>query len=162
MKYKTFNNKKGIGIDDAIPIIIFIFVAALVIFVLRINDIGKSSKIKDDIQHQKDILDGHQALMEYLARIDEQGNKADFISKSINKKDYESIKKDMEKFFGEKLSYLPEWDIDVVDTSQKNILSVKSTNYYSGYELHQVSQVASVAIPINGQQYITIKLFFGR
>ena len=95
MKCKIFANKKGIGIDDAVPLIIFIFVAALVVVVFRINEQIKSDKLVASEERQKQIVEGHEILMAYLMQIDDQGNnKADFLSNSYLKGNYNDLKKD--------------------------------------------------------------------
>lgn len=160
-----YDNRKGIGIDDAVPLIIFIFIAAFGIFLFNINEKIKSENLVEDIQLQKDILEGYEILMGYLRNVDEQGNnKADLISKSYIEKDYENLKKDLKEYFDKKLAYLPLWYIDIIDSSGNNIFSIQSTNYYSGYEQSKVAEVGFVLIPVNGleSQYIKIKLFFGK
>ena len=160
-----YDNRKGIGIDDAVPMIIFIFIAAFGIFLFNINEKIKSENLVEDIQLQKDILEGHEILMEYLRNVDEQGNnKADFISKSYIEKYYENLKKDLKEHFDKRLNYLPLWYIDIIDSSGNNIFSIQSTNYYSGYEQSKVTEVGFVLVPVNGleSKYIKIKLFFGK
>ncbi len=165
MKYKIYDNRKGIGIDDAVPLIIFIFIAVFGIFIFNISEKVKSENLVEDIQIQKDILEGHEILMVYLTTSDVQmNNKADLISQSYTEKNYENLKKDLKEHFDKKLAYLPLWYIDIIDQSGNNIFSIQSTNYYSGYEQSKVAEVGFVLIPVYGleSQYIRIKLFFGK
>ena len=46
MKYKIFNSKKGIGIDDAIPVMVVIFVVAIMFMLFKFSE---HSKEKDFI-----------------------------------------------------------------------------------------------------------------
>ena len=166
MRYKIIANKRGIGIDDAVPIIIFIFVAAFVLVFFKINEKVKSDKIIDDAQRQKDIIEGHEALIGYVTSIDNQGNsKADFISKSIAGKNYDSLKQDISEYFNKKIGNI-NWYVDVKDSS-KNLVMPSITNaQYSLQEQYlstQVAyQVASVYLPISGSgtKPISIELFF--
>jgi len=166
LKSKIYNNKKGIGIDDALPIIIFIFIAALVIGFLKINDKVKSDRTIENIQRQKDILEGHQTLMEYLNKLDEQdSNKEDFISKSIMAKDYDAIKQDVTQYFNGKLGNLG-WYLEIRDSTENLVMPVITNAQFSQQEQYSSTQsafsVSSVLIPINEQvpTYITIELFF--
>ena len=167
MKYKICANKKGIRIDDAVPIVIFIFVAAFIIVFFRINEKIKGDKIITDIQHQKDILVGHGVLMSYISITDDKGsNKADFISRSIVEKNYDGLKQDITEYFRKKIGNV-NWYIDVKDSSKNLILSLTNAQYspQEQYSSTQVSYpVASVFIPTNRleSKYISIELFFSR
>ncbi len=160
-----FVNKKGIGIDDTIAFIIFIFIAAIGIFFFRFNENVKSAGIVEDIKLQKDTLYVHQVLIEYLSKIDEQGNnKADFISKSVIEKDYEKLKKDMKEYFDIKLAPYSIWYIDLIDSSHKSLFSLQNDAYSSASEQYKDTQFVSVFIPVynTAPGYIQIQLFYGR
>lgn len=164
MKYKIYNNKKGIGVDDAVPLIIFIFVVAFGVFFFKLYEQGKSDKTIDNIQRQKNILEGHGILMDYLRIVDENGNNnADLISKSYNQKDYSNLKKDVEIYFNSKLKldYLQEWRIELVDSGQNIFLFAQSRGYSP--KMDAIYQADSVFIPVKGlkSQLITLNLFLG-
>jgi len=168
LSFKIINNKKGIGIDDAVPIIIFIFVAALVIVFIRINEKVKHDKIIEDIQRQKDALEGNSILMSYIKTVDEHGNnKADFISKSITGKNYDALTQDIKEYFTKK-GIDKNWYVDVKDASNNLIFPSISDTKYSPQEQYSSTQtaypVASVVIPINGFEpgYVHIELYFSR
>ena len=166
MKYKIYDNKKGIGIDDAVPLIIFIFVAAIGIFLFRVNENIKSNKLIEDIQTQKDIIEGHEVLISYLRKIDEQGNsKADSISKLVIEKNYEILKKDLTDYFGKRLEYL-NWYIEVKESSGKLLFPALANAQYSPQEQYSSTQVAhlvaSVLVSISNKDHILIELFFAR
>ena len=57
LKYKICDNKKGIGIDDAVPSIIFIFVVTIAIVFLRINESQASDKNVEEIKKQKELTE---------------------------------------------------------------------------------------------------------
>ena len=164
MKYKILDNKKGIGIDDAVPLVIFFFIAAFGVFLFNVNEKVKGQRLISDIQFQKDILNGHEILIEYITKIDEQGNRAEFIAKSYLEKDYDKIKKDMKEYFDIKLANFPAWYIDLVDSSQQEIFSIQSDNYHSAHDQLNFVQITSIHVPVNSQQsmYLQIKLFTGR
>lgn len=166
MKYKICANKKAL-VDEAIPVIIFIFVAAIVIVAFRINENVKSESVVEDIQLQKDIVDGHVILMGYLNKIDEQGsNKAGFISKLIREKNYEPLKQDITEYFNKRLDL--RWYIDVKDSFGNFIFPTLSNAQFSPQEQYAstktANKVASALLPINSPDisYISIELYFLR
>ena len=103
-------------------------------------------------------------MIEYITKIDEQGNRAEFIAKSYLEKDYDKIKKDMKEYFDIKLANFPAWYIDLVDSSQQEIFSIQSDNYHSAHDQLNFVQITSIHVPVNSQQsmYLQIKLFTGR
>ena len=160
MKCKIFANKKGIGIDDAVPLIIFIFVAALVVVVFRINEQIKSDKLVASEERQKQIVEGHEILMAYLMQIDDQGNnKADFLSNSYLKGNYNDLKKDLNEYFRIKLAHIPIWYIEIIDPSKKKIIvQGEASDYFM-----EKYRVASGSIPVNGlSDNIKIEMYFGK
>lgn len=164
MKSKIYNNKKGIG-EEVFHIIIFIFIAALVIGFFKVNDKIKSSKVMDAIQRQKDMLDGQAALIGYLTKLDENGNKADLISKSIIDKKYDVVKQDITQHFTQKLENM-NWYVDIKDSSGNIILPSITNAQYSPQEQYASTgstfMVASALLPINNFNYVLIELFFSR
>ena len=159
MKCRICSNKKGIAWDYAPPIIILLIVGALFIVLFNFNLQSKSGKIENDVQQQKDIVAGHDTLLGYLMETDEQGdNKADLILKSYYEKNYDSVKKDMEKYFKAKLSSIGTWRIEVSGSTRENLFSVQSSN---NLPLQYAVQTAEIPLPLSyGQQYIRIKLFY--
>ena len=116
------------------------------------------------IQREKDIVDGHEALMEYLTKVHENGNKADFISKLVIEKKYDVVKQDITDHFNQKLDNM-NWHIDVKDSQGKLILPSITNTQYSPQEQYTSTQstyrVASAFIPLDDQaNYILIELFF--
>lgn len=159
--FRFYSNKKGF-IDEAIAIIVFIFLVAGILLFFRFSENSKSNKTFNDIQLQKDILEGNQILTNYLTKSDEDGkNKADILADSYTKRDYEGVKKDIESYFKEKISK-PGWQIQVRDQSREILLvsgegSIHSIHFY---------QVASILIPVKSSlllapQYLLITLSFG-
>lgn len=165
-KFRMYANKKGVGIDDTIAFIIFIFVAAIGIFFFRFNEDVKSAALADDIVFQKDILKGHEALMEYMSKADKQNNKADLVSKYAAEKNYDALKRDINDYFSKKLVDL-NWYIEVKDSSG-NLLFPALTNaqYTSAQEQYASTKVARsvalVIVPISNQDYNMIELTFAR
>lgn len=165
LKYKIFNNKKGF-IDEFIPAVVFIIVAALAIFLLRISEHVKSDSLIKDIQVQKDIIYGHNLLIEYLLQIDEQDNsKADTISKAVIENNNDIIKQELAAYFGKKLAGV-NWYIDVKDSENNLIFPTLSNAQYSPQEQYsstqEAYQVDMTLVPISGTDYIYIELFFVR
>ncbi|MBS3096597.1 hypothetical protein J4480_04110 [Candidatus Woesearchaeota archaeon] len=163
MKHKIFDNKKGIG-EEAFHIIIVLVIGALTIGFFKISDKIKSDKAMEAIQREKDIVDGHEALMEYLTKVHENGNKADFISKLVIEKKYDVVKQDITDHFNQKLDNM-NWHIDVKDSQGKLILPSITNTQYSPQEQYTSTQstyrVASAFIPLDDQaNYILIELFF--
>jgi len=160
LKCKIFANKKGIGIDDAVPLIIFIFVAALVVVVFRINEQIKSDRLVTSVEQQKQIVEGHEILLAYLMQVDDNGgNKADFISNSYLKGNYDELKKDMNEYFRVKLAHVPIWQLEIIDPSKKKMtLQGDASDYFL-----KRYRVTSVSIPVQGlPDYIKIDMFFGK
>lgn len=160
MKYKIYSNKKAIGIDDAVPLIIFLVIAAFVIVFFRINEKITSNRIANDIEAQKEILDGDNVLVNYLRGFDDKGNtNADLLSKSFMKNYYDDVKKSMQAYFDKELSNIQAWHIDV--TTKSNEFFVESTDY----QLTQPKdEIAIAIIPAIGKesQYIQLVLYFGK
>jgi len=157
-----YNNKKGIGVDDAVPLIIFIFVAAFGIFFFKLYEEAKSDKAIEDIQKQKNILEGHEVLIGYLKIFDEKGiDKAELITKSYIENDYKNLKEDMEKYFSARLGRLPAWHINVNYPNKNNIFYLQGGNYHSLQ--YNLVQADSIFIPIHGSkpEYITLQLSVG-
>lgn len=165
MRSKILNNKKGIGIGDMVAIIIFFSVVILVVYFFNINENVKGKILSTDIQSQKDIVSGHEALVDYLREMDGSSTKADIIAKSILEKNYELAKKDMTQYFSKKLSGV-EWYIDVKDSSQKLLFQIQSSSLVLGGDYTASGGVpyfiTSIIVPIIGANYISIELFFVR
>lgn len=150
--------------DDAVPFIIFLFIAAFSLFFFSINEEVKSKNLVENAQYQKNILFGHQVLMGYINEVNKQGGtKADFILKYISEKDYNIIKKDLVGHFSEILGNI-DWHIGVKDSSGNMIFPyITPVQYSPEYSSGQASYLAaSVIIPISGAKpnYISIELFF--
>jgi len=167
LKSRICANKKGIAIEDTVPIIIFILAAAIAIFLFNFIQNTKITKSADNIQIQKDRIDGNEALLEYLKKVDENGNsKADFISKNYNEKNYDAIRRDLEAYFRLKFSNVQMWRIELYDSYGNNILRPPlriSDRSFADTELH-ISQVASMTIPINSpaSSILMFKIYIGR
>lgn len=163
LKYKIYS-KKGIAIADYLPIFVVIFIITIGIFFFRINEKVRNERQLEEIQNQKDIIDGHAILIEYLIKEDEQGiNKADLIFKAHIEKNYETIKEDMDAYFSNKLSHLPSWYLGLYDSSQNLIFAVQKSGSYTGLEqLEATREVAIEITPVNNGKpdYITLRLFF--
>ena len=158
-----FNSKKGIGIDDAVPMIIFILVAVFAIFLFRINEEIKNQDKIDEIKYQGKILDGHEVLINYLIQVDDNDNtRSYFLSTSYTEGNYDILKEDMREYFESKLSpYTLKWRLELVDPSGKEIFSMEKLG--TGV-VFRMDQVASVSIPIDDDEYsyVTLKLYFGK
>ncbi|HLC60958.1 MAG TPA: hypothetical protein VJJ52_06030 [Candidatus Nanoarchaeia archaeon] len=161
MRYKISKNKKGIGIDDALPLIVFILIAAFVIFVFRIYDSTKLDKTIKSIQQPKDEMYGHEILINYLSQTDSKGNsKAKIISELYVGGEYDQISIDLQAYFKSKLEPIARWDIDIVTVYNENVLSVKG-----GFSPNADKRfINSIKIPINSQKpnYLSIRLFMSR
>lgn len=164
LKSRISNNKKGIAIDDAIAMIIFMFVVVMGVFAFNINEKIKGKILTTDIQFQKDVLAGQEALADYILESSGDDTKADFIGKSSISKDYEAIRKDMAQHFSKKLSGV-KWFIDFKDSSQNIIFQLQSTSFSPVGEYQSTEApylVAALTIPITGIDYTSIELFFVR
>lgn len=155
-----YNNKRGIGIDDAVPLIIFIFVAAFGISFFKIYDNSKIDKNTYNLQIQKNVLNVHEILIQYLKEFDKNGNNnADFLSKSYIEKDYEKLKKIMEKDFSARLADFPAWHINLDGPNQKTLFYLERDGYDP--KNNQIIESDPIFIPVIGQksQYLTLRLF---
>ncbi|MEK6892283.1 MAG: hypothetical protein AABX25_03800 [Nanoarchaeota archaeon] len=161
LRCKISRNKKGIGIDDALPLIVFILIAAFVIFVFRIYDNTKLDKTIKSIQQPKDEMYGHEILLNYLSQTDSNGNnKAEIISELYLGGKYDQINLDLQSYFKSKLEPIARWDIDIVTEYNEDVLSVKG-----GFSPNADKRlINSIKIPINSQKltYVTIRLFMSR
>lgn len=167
MKSRICASKKGIGIDDAVPIIIFILVAALIIFLFNTTQNTKSAKAVDNTQIQKNRFDGNAALLEYLQKLDDNGNnKIDFLSKNYNEGNYNIIRSDLEAYFRLKFSNAQMWRIELYDPSGNDILKpplrISDRNFFDTQL--QITQVTSMEVPIHYSQsgFLVFKIYFGR
>ncbi len=157
-------NKKGIGIDDAVPMIMFIIVAALAILFFSFYFNGQSNQINTKIQWEKDQIGGNQLMLAYLRIIDDKGvSKSEFISRKIAERDYDSIKVDLTKNFQDKFSSYLLWRINIVDDSGRDVISpVEVNNYGIGDSSPNVLQVSSIKVPVGNKKYVTMLLYAGR
>lgn len=161
LKCKISKNKKGIGIDDALPLIVFILVAAFVIFVFQINYNVKLDKTIKSIQQPKDEMYGHETLLNYLSQIDSNGNsKAKIISELYLDEKYDQIKLDLQTYFKPRLEPIPRWDIDII--TEYNELIIFTRGGYSANSDKRL--IDSIKIPVNSHEptYLTIQLFMSR
>ena len=162
MKYKIYNSKKGIAIDELIPAIIVIFVIAILGSLLYFGEVQENRKDIADIKKQQDFSYANQILVGYLSKLDDTYNtKADALSSAYNKKSYESVKKDMQNYLDVKLSGLS-WELEIFDSLKNKVFSLESPNEYPP-DSEEV-QVGLVTIPINGLEpnYMQISLYFRR
>ena len=152
--------KKAIGIDDAIPLIIFIFVAAFGIIFLKISEKSRAERSMDDIQLQKDMLQGQEVLMGYLRKSDADGNKADVIARAYLENNYGELMQDMRQYFDGKFSNIA-WEIQAETSPRNSLFSLQSSGYYL---MEGPFEVGRAIVPINSghSDYITIKLIFRR
>ena len=124
MKYKIFRNKRAIGIDDAIPVIVIIFVVAIMFMLFKFNEHSKEKDIANNIQNQKDIIDGHEVLVGYLTKTDSSGkNNADLLMEAYLNKD-DSVKSKVKDYFSAKLLHLTGWEVQISDSQNKVFFSV--------------------------------------
>lgn len=153
LKYKL-NNKKAF-IDEAVPFIIFIFVFAIVIFFFQIIKNDKTSALLEEIQKQKAVSAGHDALMGYLMMLDSQGSrKIDFVAKSINEKRYDDLKQDISTYLNKRIGHLY-WYLDSKWMSGKQIFTPVTNIGQSVPEAQYITQFwksSFIVIPINGAQ----------
>ncbi|MBI2541385.1 hypothetical protein HYV80_01625 [Candidatus Woesearchaeota archaeon] len=164
LKPRISSNKRGIAIDDTIAVLIFLFIAVMGIFAFNINEKVKGKILTTDIQFQKDIIAGQEALAYYIHEPHGDSTKADFIAKSIISKDYEAIRKDMSQYFGNKLSGT-KWSMYFKDSSQNIIFQLQSTSFSPTEEYSSTESpylVASLTVPITGVDYTSIEIIFVR
>ena len=156
-----FNNKRCI-IGKAVFVILFILVMAFGVLFFKIYEQTKSNKMLDDIRAQKYTIEGHEILISYLRRIDNQGNKKSFYISNYYDRDYiKSLKEDMEKYFSNKLSNFPAWHINVIDSNENVIFYIQSESYY--LQEYKLIQSDPIFIPVNGAKadYVKLILFLG-
>ena len=165
MRLKILYSKKGISTDEAVPFVIFIIVAVFGIFLFNINERVKGNQLVNDIQIQKDISGGHNLLINYLKQTDDQGNKQDFIAKSVINKNYVSLKTDLDSYFSKNLIN-PNWYLEIKDSSKKIVFKLDKIAFSADDPSlgHKTYSVGFVVVPINNQDqdYISIELFFAR
>lgn len=156
-------DKRGIGLDDALPLIIFIFIAASAIAVFKIYEKANTSKLISDIQQQKDTLEGHEALMGYLTKLDVLGiTNADYMSKSYIENNYENLEQDLKEHLNSRLS-VHWWRIELADKYGGNLMSIQNRDYNNA-DYYKIIEASAIHIPIYGEhsQYLSIRLFVGR
>lgn len=161
MRRKISRCKKGIGIDDALPLIVFILAAAFIIFAFRINYNVKLDKTAKSIQEPKDAIYGHELLINYLSQTGAEGkSKAQTISELYLDKKYDQIKLDIQSYFKAKLEPIPRWDIDILDEYGDVLVSIRGGNAPNADKIF----VNSAIIPVNSNEpsYISIRLFMSR
>ena len=161
LRCKISRNKEGIGIDHALPLIVFILVAAFIIFIFQINYNIKLDKTIKSIQQPKDEMYGHEALLNYLSQIDSNGNsKAKIISELYLYGKYDQIKIDLQAYFKSKLEPIPRWDVDIITDYDELIISTRG-----GYSENADKRlINSIKIPVNSEKptYLAIQLFMSR
>jgi len=160
-------NKKGVGIDDALPIIVTLIVFALLVFAFRITDSVNEEKLQTGIQNQKDYVEAHDELTGYLSLIDEYfASNSQLVSDSFNEQNYSKLKKDMSGYFALKFGHLPRWEIEFLDQSEQAITAdgeyfiLRGGKGRGGFTISSNKAVAKSFIPIqtNPPKYVIVRL----
>jgi len=66
LKYKIISNKRGVGIDELIPLLIFVFLAGVIIIYVSIIGSGSEEKINEISEENKKIADAQEHLLNFL------------------------------------------------------------------------------------------------
>src|SRR3989344_1769803 len=149
-------SKRGIAIDEAVPLIVLIIVAVFGVFFFRACEAGKSDVKSDNVLLEKKLGNAHEVLMNYLQTIGSDGNKADFIAKSYLNDDIELLKTDLRQYLENRLS--DAWRVEIVSSSGKSVLADDSVSYQ---ETSARYLAANSVVPVNNGEYILIKLYIG-
>jgi len=167
LRYRILNNKKsGAPVDEFAAFIIFVIIAVLIIFWIRINDSSKENAIKDEIFHQKIVLDAHSNLLSFL----KQQNKNEIITNifldSYYSKDFNATTRFTQKFFNDK--YSNDWILVLEDSSNNLIFSIDSDKIYpssmapTDTAVKSVIEAAFVYLPLNppmSSKHLKLSLF---
>jgi len=158
LKYKIFNSKKGIGIDDAIPVMVVIFVVAIMFMLFKFSEHSKEKGITDNIQQQKELVQGHDSLMGYLTSITNGMNNADLVAASYLNKD-KSAEDSIKTYFSSRLPNINGWRVKIEDSKEKEFLDLK----YGFYDKSPLKyQVAESVIPVKNGETLKITLYFAK
>ena len=172
LKPRILGSKKAVGIEDAIPLIIFIFVGAIIFGAFMLFDNTRQATTQTTMKNQIDKLDANEILAGFLAKVDEKGNtNADlilklYIDKEKNLGNEDVLKNNIRDYFGERLSHWTKWKLQIDQNGDysKNIMTVSSDD---GPALSRnfglvgsTNEVSEFLIPVSSSEYLSITLFF--
>lgn len=160
MSYKI-RNRKGVAVDNAIHMAVALFIGVITIFVFALAERSSESKNISSIEKQKEIAYSQGLLTDYLGSIDSSGNtRGSVLAREYEKKEYDSMIRDIKAYFDPKLGHKVYWRIDLED-SKGNKLALTEGGYGKPA---QISESASASIPINNKEkeFFKIKLNLGR
>lgn len=163
LKCRIISNKKGgAPTDEAIGLLIFIFVAAFGLVLIKLFNISAENKINEDLTEQKLTLDGHSNLMSFLRQQADDGAISDLIINSYYLKDYPELNVHTQEFFNAK--YLDNWIIIIEDSDGKTVMSASPNNFLVDSLISVTKarqEVAAAYLPLNpsrGLGYLKIRL----
>lgn len=163
LKCRIIKDKKGgAPTDEAIGLLIFIFVAAFGLVFIKLFNISAENKVKEDLTEQKISLDGHSNLMSFLRQQVKGATISDIIINSYYSNDYSQLRPYINEYFNSK--YSDEWIIVIEDSAGKTVLSANPNSFLIN-SLISVSatrqEVAVDYLPLNpssGLNYLKIRL----
>lgn len=163
LKCRIIKNKKGgAPTDEAIGLLIFIFVAAFGLVFIKLFSISTENKIKEDLTEQKISLDGHSNLISFLRQQVKDVTISDIIINSYYLNDYSQLSAYIKEHFNAK--YSDEWVIIIEDSAGKTVLSANPNSFLinSLISISATRQEVAVAyLPLNpssGLNYVKIRL----
>lgn len=128
MKSKILSDKKGIGLDEAIPLIVFIITAAITIVVFSLVNSSITEAIQNEAGLWKQQVEGRENLFTFLTQeTNGKQNALHLIEYYHDRKNEATITQTIEGFFTKK--YSNSWLFIVEDAQNNKILDEGSDTF---------------------------------
>ncbi len=163
--YKLFKSKKGIGIDDLIPLLFTIIVFVIVILFLNINNTNKKRETDLNAKIMMDTIKAEQKLLDFLEKKVEVDKKIISVADLIRLFYYEEKHKDI--LVGEIKNMLNSlskpapasgWNLHIyLMPDDKKIIEIELYEVLGWFEKEAV--FAYTPLPNDPERYIKLKLW---
>lgn len=111
--YSLFRNKKGVAIDDLLPLLFVMGVFVIIFLVFTFTNVSEKSDVKRDITEVKQKIDANQHLLQFLrSPATDDKSMADLIAESSLNDDFKDIKSKSEDYF-DKIYGQGNWRIEI-------------------------------------------------
>lgn len=163
--YKLFKSKKGIGIDDLIPLLFTIIVFVIVIFFLNINNANKKRDADLNAKIIMDTIKAEQKLLDFLEKKVEVDKKTITIADLIRLYYYEEKHKDiLVEEIKNMLNSLSKpalasgWNLHIYSMPEdKKIMDIILYDVLGWFEKEQI--FTYIPLPNDPEKYIKLKLW---
>lgn len=155
MKFKILSDKQGIGLDEAIPLMVFIITAAVTIVAFSLINSSTTSSIQVGADLWKQQLEGRDDLLAFVKQeTNGKMNAFHLVDYYYNRQKEDELTQIIERFFTEK--YSNSW-IFIMEDAQNNLVIRQGTDDPSRTQL---ATIHLPLIPSTADTYLKITLLY--